>query len=101
MKKIPISDIENGMVLAKPLIRPDGKILMAAGVALKANMGHRLQNWGINVAYIEDEEGDASQAEKIKEKIERLDQVFEGTLENELMKKLYDGVKEHFEASLR
>ena len=97
MKKIPISEIENDMILAKPLTRSDGNILMAAGVKLKANMASRLQNWGIAVAYIEDEEeeGTADKDELLKQKLERLDAVFEGTLGNVHMNALYAAVKEY------
>ena len=47
MKKIVVSDISDQMILAKPLVGGNGKILMAQGAELKSSMVNRLKSWGV------------------------------------------------------
>ena len=101
MKKVSISEIKDGMVLAKPLLGSDGKILMAEGVVLKASMAMRLQNWGVILAYIEHDELKVEEQPKALEKAELLKTVeerFEDTLENINMRTLYNEVVKHIKA---
>ena len=97
MKKIPIQDIEDGMILAKPLLGADGKILMAQGVTLKATMASRLKNWGVVLAHIK-QEGvvtDSSDSDEKVELLEIIEKKFEDVLNDSNMKVLYNAVTKH------
>ena len=56
MKKIPVSEIENDMVLDRDVRGSAGNILLNKGTRLTAAMGRRLKNWGIAAVFIEGEE---------------------------------------------
>ncbi|MBF0430279.1 MAG: hypothetical protein HQK83_03300 [Fibrobacteria bacterium] len=93
MKKVPVTEIEDGMLLAKPILGTDGKILLAPGVELKATMSSRLRNWGVVIVNILEERDDTS--EEKENKLNKLEMTFEQVLENPNMKLIYDAVKKH------
>ncbi len=97
MKKVPVSEIEDEMLLARPLVGPDGKILLGVNTVLKKTMAARLQNWGITTVYIEQEgdEGDDEKTGDKEQKLKTLEKTFEGVLIYPNMRKLYDAVKLH------
>ena len=55
MRKVSIYKIKTGMKLAKPVISPEGRILLSEGVILKDNYISRLRDLGIFEVYIQDE----------------------------------------------
>lgn len=88
MRKIPCDAIESGMVLAKPVVGPNGNILLGKGAVLQAGMANRLQSWGIPFVAIEgeqDEAGDGSGGKKIDP----------AELEKELRERFADVIKDH------
>jgi hypothetical protein len=56
MKKILVENIEDGMVLAREVCGSGGNVLLSKGIALSTALGHRLQNWGIPLVFVEGEE---------------------------------------------
>jgi hypothetical protein len=94
MKSIPISEIQDGMVLAKPIFGLDGKILLSPGAEVKSSMADRLKNWGVAVAHIEDDE---DHSEEKAERLALLNKTFENRLNHSLMKIIYMAVKRHIE----
>ncbi len=97
MKKIAIQEIADGMVLGKPLMGGDGKILMAAGAELKESMADRLKSWGVLFAYIQ-ENGEEGDADSLEEKIGQVDELarrFKDVLTNPKMAKIHAAIKAH------
>jgi len=97
MKKVPLAEIKDGMILAKPIIGSDGKILLAEGEELKSKLASRLRNWGVVIAFIL-EEGEEAVKEDNTEKDSRLkdlEATFEGVLENPRMNTLYHAVRHY------
>ncbi|MFC1584368.1 hypothetical protein ACFL5V_02345 [Fibrobacterota bacterium] len=100
MKKIPLSEVQDGMILAKPVIGSDGKILLAEGEVLKAKMAMRLSNWGVAIAYIREEGEEGSSDEDGEQKAARLkmlENTFKGVLDNPNMKTIYVAIKKHIQ----
>lgn len=54
MIRLPIRQLQPGMVLAMPLYGPDGRILLGAGVVLKEAYIERLSRLGFTGAYVRD-----------------------------------------------
>lgn len=52
-KTIPISEIQDGMILKKPVVNKFGQVLLAEGTQLKTSHNRVLQLWGINFLTIE------------------------------------------------
>ena len=52
MPKLPINEIEDGMVLANPIIGATGNILLPQGSTLKKSMTARLMTWKIHFVEI-------------------------------------------------
>ena len=99
MKKVPLTDVKDGMILAKPIIGSDGKILLAEGEELKSNMASRLQNWGVMLAYIreEGEEGVLVSNEDREKRLKELERAFDGVLENPRMNTIYQAVRQYLQ----
>ena len=99
MKKIGVNEIKDGMVLAKPIIGADGKILLAEGEILQASLSNRLQNWGAVIAYIKehDEDGEPDNTVKKELKLKKLDIIFEHVLKNNHMLTIYNAVRKHIQ----
>ena len=55
MRLVNIAYVEEGEVLARPLISPNGKILLQSGVRLTRNYIEKLQQLGIDTMFIEDD----------------------------------------------
>lgn len=55
MKFIPIRNIKEDMVLARPIFSPDGRVLLNTGVVLETHYIKRLQNLGVPGVYVIDE----------------------------------------------
>ncbi len=101
MKKVLVENLEDGMILAKPVIGQNGNVLLNAGIEMKSNMAERLKRWGITIIYIAAEESDEELAEKEEfkdQKSKELEAVFEDVIDNPLMKIIYIASKKHIEA---
>lgn len=55
MRLININFVEEGAVLARPVISSSGKVLLQSGIPLSASYIQRLANMGFDVLFIEDE----------------------------------------------
>jgi HD-GYP domain-containing protein (c-di-GMP phosphodiesterase class II) len=56
MRLVSIDFVNEGEILAKPLVSSDGKVLLQAGVALTQNFIRKLCNLGYDTVFIEDED---------------------------------------------
>ncbi len=55
MRLVNIAYVEEGEILARPLISPSGKVLLQSGVKLTNNYIEKLSQMGIDTMFIEDE----------------------------------------------
>ena len=96
MKKLPVENIENEMVLAKDVTGTTGNALLGAGTKLTASMGRRLKNWGVTIVYIEGDDENSEEMSKEESSPEKnrelLVERFEGVLENNNMNILFNAV---------
>ena len=53
MRKLSPEALEADMVLAKPLVGPDGKVLLGAGAAISARLCERIAAMDIAYVYVE------------------------------------------------
>jgi len=98
MKKISVSDIQDGMVIAQPVIGSSGNVLIGAGSSLHANMASRLANWGISTLFIESPENEAPTVNVVTVDHgaqESLDALFQGRLVNSAMRTIYQCLLQH------
>ncbi|MFH1761416.1 MAG: hypothetical protein ABIA63_09995 [bacterium] len=100
MKRIIPDQIEDGMVLAKPIVGPSGNILLNSGLTLKSGLAPRLKTWDISVIYIESDDDNFESGEKkeniIKAEKDRLDTVFELVKSDPRMLFLYSTALKYF-----
>ena len=93
MKKIPVSDIQDGMVLSREICGSSGNILLGKGVKLSTAMGRRLTNWGIPFVYVEGEEESPEKKKEVEvlpdELKNQLMLKFSNVMNNPIMKKLF------------
>jgi hypothetical protein len=96
MKKVPVENIEDAMVLARDVSATSGNILLGKGTKLNTAMGRRLKNWGIFIVYVEGEEeatnaveADGQSSEEIHQKLE---EKFSSVMSNPAMQKIFDVV---------
>jgi hypothetical protein len=53
MKKISLSELQDGMILAQPLLGKSSSVLMGPGTPLRASMAPRLSVWGVEYLIVE------------------------------------------------
>ncbi|HBF37790.1 MAG TPA: hypothetical protein DDW50_10755 [Firmicutes bacterium] len=58
MKLISLNKITDNMVLAKNVYAREGNVLLAKEAPLKQNYATKLQEWGVNSVYVQDNQGD-------------------------------------------
>ena len=56
MKFIPIKNVKEDMILARPIFSPDGRVLLNTGVVLETHYIKRLQDMGVPGVYVIDED---------------------------------------------
>ncbi len=98
MRKIAIDNIEDGMVLAKPLMGSTGNILLGEGIELKQAMISRFKNWDISFVFIHsdgDEPDDPNAAPVVAISSDQLDEVFKDVLKNPIMRIIYDAARDY------
>lgn len=98
MRKVIVDKIEDGLVLARPLMGATGNILLGEGVVLKASMISRLKNWDVPFVYVQSEveqTEDSSSASGVPVSTDELDEIFTDVMKNPIMKIIYDAAKEY------
>lgn len=53
MRKVPLEEVQDGMVLAVPLTGSAGNILMGQGIPLRSAIIPRLAAWGVTYVVVE------------------------------------------------
>ncbi|BDV01706.1 hypothetical protein TDMWS_17910 [Thermodesulfomicrobium sp. WS] len=87
MRKIALDAAEEGMVLAKPVTRDNGMVLVAAGTAVTAALLDRLRRMGIDRIVVEGDEPGAASVDAAS-RLARLDHLFRGFGDNAFMMKI-------------
>ncbi|MBD3420340.1 MAG: hypothetical protein GF398_09515 [Chitinivibrionales bacterium] len=99
MRKIPVDQIEDKMVLAREIRGRSGNVLLNKGATLNPFMGRRLKNWEIYFVYVEGEEEQqeesAAPTVSAEEINKHLEQKFSAVLHNSIMKKIFAAVCQH------
>jgi len=99
MRKIPVDKIEDGMVLAKPLMGSTGNVLLSEGIVLKQSMIPRLKNWDVPTVTVhsgEDVTEEVAAPAAVEFKSEALDAVFKDVIKNPIMKIVYEATRDYF-----
>jgi hypothetical protein len=93
-KKIPLSDLEPGMVIVKPIMMKNGMVILGEGAKLTPAWVERLQEMDLNGAYI-----DAPEEQKLtkEEALAQLDERFQPVDDRPYMIRLKDLLREHIE----
>lgn len=87
------------MILAKPVTRDTGMVLIAAGTVLTESLIMRLENMGIEQIVVEGtpvDMGDGSGSEAQKKKLEHLDHLFRHFADDKYMQKIKAMVRAHY-----
>jgi 2',3'-cyclic-nucleotide 2'-phosphodiesterase (5'-nucleotidase family) len=84
MKKINPDELEEGMVLAQPLVDSFGRVLLEKGEVLKELYVRKLKAWNIDELFVEDVEQKRDETtqlteQQIKEKIGKMEENLEKT----------------------
>ena len=88
MQKIPLQLARPDMVLAKPVSRDNGMVLVAAGTKLTESLISKLGNMGVEEVAVQGDTlgmGDGCGAEALARKQERLDHLFRNFKEDKYM----------------
>jgi hypothetical protein len=85
MKKIPITEIEPGQVVARPVATSNGMVMVQPGAVLTAEIIERLLNLGVDVIWLE---GVAEDAKPVAAVLAELDVRFTGHEHDVLMMEL-------------
>ena len=94
MKKVSINELENGMILAKPILR-GSMVILAEGAELTSSWIDRIEDMGIEDIFIE---GIAEQAIPVEEALALLDARFMMVNDDPCMNLLKKIVREHIES---
>jgi hypothetical protein len=94
MVKIPVSKIEAGMKLAKPVAAKSGMVMLGEGTELTAKWIERIQDMGITNIFVE---GPPVQAVPREEALANLDARFAHVEEKPYMNAIKKIVKQHIE----
>ncbi|GAB6888815.1 hypothetical protein JCM13304A_23140 [Desulfothermus okinawensis JCM 13304] len=95
MQKIPLDKAKTGMVLAKPVLKENGMVLIAQGTELTENHFSILKKQGIKFIVVKGtplDLGEGAYGFSIKKRLDRLDYIFRKHKNNKWMQK----VKEFF-----
>lgn len=93
MKKIPVDQVQDGMILFRDVCGPSGNILLSRGTVVSSSLGRRLKNWGIATITVEGEEQSKLVQKEVSVSEEDLRKemqaVFSGVTDNPIMKKIF------------
>lgn len=99
MQKIPLQAARPDMVLAKPVTRDNGMVLVAAGTVLTDSLINRLENMDVAAIVVEgnpvDLDGSGGQA--VAKKMERLDRLFRNFQNDPYMGKVKKIIGEYYQ----
>lgn len=70
-KTINCDDIEEGMILAQPILNKFGQVLLPANVELQKKHSHLLKTWGISTVFIKNDDN-ANEEIEISEELRAL-----------------------------
>ncbi|OGV97798.1 MAG: hypothetical protein A3J88_03675 [Melioribacter sp. RIFOXYB12_FULL_38_5] len=94
MPKIPVSKLEPGMTLAKPVATKSGMVMLGEGTQLTAKWIERIQDIGIAHAFVE---GPSAQVLSKEEALDNLNLRFSHVAGKPYMNVIKKIVKEHIE----
>ncbi len=99
MQKIPLNIAQPGMVLAKPVARPDGMVVAAPGTELSEALLARIESMGIDKVTVEgapvDMDGPAGDT-AFDKRLERMDHVFRRYAGDKWMTQIKQLMKHYF-----
>ena len=87
------------MILAKPVTRENGMVLVAAGTALTESLIMRLENMGVEQLVVEGnpvDMGEGSGSEAQAKKLERLEHLFRNFADDAYMQKVKAMVRAYY-----
>lgn len=99
MKLIRLKNVEPGMITGREVLDAAGNVLMKPGMELNERAIAILERRGIESVWVESEDDDGESApdvEQMKYQVSaELDEMFEGKLEDPVMRDIYEAVKEY------
>jgi hypothetical protein len=99
MQKIPLQLARAEMVLAKPVTRENGMVLVAAGTVLTESLISKLGNMGVEEVAVQGDAlgmGDGCGAEALAKKQERLEHLFRNFKEDAYMQHVKGLITEYY-----
>lgn len=100
MQKIPLKMAAPGMILADPVQREDGLVLVGAGAELTESLINRFSNSGITAITVKGKPLSGDGGGDYKSLVENLDPLFRHYTENKFMMGLRTIFKKYFENKL-
>jgi hypothetical protein len=100
MQKIPIKLAEPEMILEKPVLRPNGLVIVGEGTTLTETLINRLENMGIKDIVVQGEPLDMEGmvgSTSYGKRIERLDHLFRQFTNDPWMKKVKAFLKSYYQ----
>jgi hypothetical protein len=94
MPKIPVAKLEPGMILAKPIMTPNGMVMLGEGTVLTEKWVERIQDMGIPSVLID---GPPVQTISREDALANLDTRFALVESKPFMNSIKKIVKEHIE----
>jgi hypothetical protein len=94
MPKIPVSNLEPGMKLAKPIVAKNGMVMLGEGTELTATWIERIQDMDITSVFID---GPPVQTISKEDALAALDERFALVFDKPYMNIIKKYVKEHIE----
>lgn len=104
MQKIPLDKAKPGMVLAKPVLKENGTVLIAEGTELRENHFSILKKQGIKFIVVKGtplDLGEGAYGFSLKKRLERLDYLFRKHQNNPWMEKVKEFFKVYFTYQLK
>jgi len=99
MQKIPLQLARPEMILAKPVTRENGMVLIAAGTVLTEGLISRLDNMGVELLVVEGETlemGGGCNEEVLAKKRERLEYLFRNFADDRYMQQVKQLVSDYY-----
>ena len=90
MKRISIQQAQTGEIIAKPVENESGQVLCAEGTPVTEKLLHLLEQWEINVIFIEGEDEDTKSPDEL---ISELNERFARVAHDPFMGQLKDLIK--------
>jgi len=104
MQQINVKSVKDGMILAEPLKNAHGGIVLGKGTVLTEAFANRLSRMGFYSVCVEGEQTEtAENASEQAGDIQRipLEKLFEGKIESDFMKEIYNALLRYKQSSGR